>query len=152
MQSRPLYDPSPAEANIDKIMSATFTQTHYQHRLSDHVMGMLQMAIKTGKITKTKADVFETVFIRGAKPRKHRTHEGHAFLAPDGTAMVMFGVRYGGGENIAAGAWDLDNVGSHSNYHNWLNDLLYGSRGGRNVAVKEEVEEDEDEDTDETLT
>lgn len=133
-------------------MSVGFHQSHHKHRLSDYVIGMLEIAIKEKvvleyhtvadtirktRITKSAVDIFETAFVMGAKPRIYRDHDGHAFLAPDGTAITMFGIVYGGRDNIAAGEWTLDNIVTHPNYTTWLKELLY---------AHEEADPNEDDD------
>lgn len=46
-------------------------------------------------------DGTEAVFVRGAKPRRHRSREDHPFLAIDGTAMTMWEA-YNGSNRVAA--------------------------------------------------
>ncbi|KAH8816096.1 hypothetical protein F5884DRAFT_208324 [Xylogone sp. PMI_703] len=142
---RPLYDPLPGKFNLMRLLSPRFVLNHFRYRLSDHVVGMLQLAIVTEEITKREADMFVGVFRRGARIRKSRVHEGHAFLAPDGTAMTMFGECYGGSDHVAAGPWNLDNVSEHPGYEAWFQYMLGGD------VEEEEDDNDSEEDTDEDM-
>jgi len=149
MASRPLYDPPVSNTSVRTIFRPAFVQSHFQHRLSDHVMGVIQVGIRLGLVTKAKADVYETAFIRGAKPRKHRTHEGRAFLAPDGTAMSMFGVAYSGASSIAAGTWNLDNVSTHPTYATWLRNVVHLSSSNSSDSSATTGSSDDDDNKDE---
>lgn len=149
MASRPLYDPPVSATSVRTIFRPAFVQGHFQHRLSDHVIGVIQVSIRLGLVTKAKADVYETAFVRGAKPRKHRSHEGCAFLAPDGTAMTMFGVAYGGASGIPAGAWNLDNISTHPTYATWLRNVVHLSSSNSSDSSATTVSSDGDNDEDE---
>jgi hypothetical protein len=52
-------------------------------------------------------------------------HEGEPFLGPDGGALTIHGQVFGGGKNVPAGMYPLDNVDSASNYNEWVSDTLF---------------------------
>jgi len=63
-------------------------------QLSDFAVVALYLNIKESLTTKATVDMFENVYVRGAKPRLARIYKGRPALAPDGTVLSMDGVGY----------------------------------------------------------
>jgi hypothetical protein len=120
MASRPLYDPAPAN-----FVARDVLRTHdlRRVRLSDFAVVAFHMLTKTGHVSKAAVDMFENVYVRGAKPRVMRLHEGQAALAPDGTVMSIGSIAYPGSSRQKAGEWDTDNVQDCPGYQAWLAQL-----------------------------
>jgi len=117
MASRPLYDPDP-----DTFVPQDVVQQRdlRRVRLSDFAVVALQLNIKNGHISKAAVDLFENVYVRGAKPRTTRVHEGRPALAPDGSVMSMNGDAYPGASQQPAGKWNIENVHDCPGYKDWL--------------------------------
>jgi hypothetical protein len=117
MASRPLYDPDPdtfVARDIVKDLSMR------RVRLSDFVVVALQINIRAGVIKHAEADVFENVFVRGAKPRLIRVHEGHPARAPDNSIMSHLDAAYPGSTGEAAGPYSTQDVETCAGYETWL--------------------------------
>lgn len=120
MSSRPLYDPDP---DTFVARDAVTERDLRRVRLSDFAVVTLQMHIQTCLLSKVAVDIFENVYVRGAKIRVTRLHEGRPALAPDGTVMSMGGVAYPGSTGQAAGQWNTENVKDCPGYDIWLAQL-----------------------------
>ena len=121
LMSRPLYNPDP---NTFVIRDIILQKDLRRVRLSDFAVVAFAMGIKCGAVTKTQVDIFESVYVRGAKVRALRKHEGRAALAPDGTVMVMGGEVYCGGSGQPGGQWTPDTVDQCAGYDDWIKRLL----------------------------
>ena len=121
MASRPLYNPNPSTfVGRDVVKDKELRRV----RVSDFVVVALQIHIDNNIITKAAVDIFETVYVRGAKPRLTRVHEGEPALAPDGTVLSMNNVPYPGSSGLAAGPWTTANVKDCDGYDAWLKRIL----------------------------
>ena len=124
--ARPLFDPPRGSLHIKDIVQM---DSKYLLRTSDLVTGMLYLGSKLNAIQKTQACYFKITFLPHLKLRTSvYKHEGRAFTGPDGLAMIIDGVVFGGFENLQAGAYTLDNVHEAPNYLKWIVEILY--RGG----------------------
>lgn len=121
MASRPLYDPDP---NTFVPRDVVQQKTLRRVRLSDFAVITLQLNIQNGHLSKAAVDIFETVYVQGAKPRSARVHEGRPALAPDGSIMSMNGIGYPGGSGLPAGKWTTENVKDCPGYEEWLAQLV----------------------------
>jgi hypothetical protein len=52
-------------------------------------------------------------------------HHGQPFRGPDGGALTIDGIVFGGSENLPAGKYTLDTVHQDSGYEKWLVQMLY---------------------------
>lgn len=109
-----------------------------QHRkkkhLSDWAVGMLLLSIRRGDITRKQADIFESVFVRGAKVRKGREHRGAPMLGPGGEVIVIDGVEYCGGEadhlTAARARMSLEELLQSDEFGTWSAANLKGTVAG----------------------
>jgi hypothetical protein len=98
----------------------------YLFRTSDLVTGMLYLGYHVGAINKTQACYFKITFLLHLRLcTSCHQHESEAFTGPDSLAMTVNGVVFGKEENMAAGAYDLENVRGAEDYNEWLSFLLY---------------------------
>jgi hypothetical protein len=117
MASRPLYDPDPNTFVARDIIKELSMR---RVRLSDFAVVALQINIREGFIKHAEADIFENVFIRGARPRATRIHEGRPSRAPDNSIMSHLGVAYPGSTDEAAGAFSTQDVRNCTGYEAWV--------------------------------
>jgi hypothetical protein len=117
MAGRPLYDPDPDTFVARDVVTRRDLR---RVRLSDFAVVTFQMHIQTGLLNKVAVDIFENVYIRGAKVRVTRLHEGRPALAPDGTVMSMGGFAYPGSTSQIAGQWNTENVKNCPGYDTWI--------------------------------
>lgn len=117
MASRPLYDPSPSTFVAEDLVKQKELR---RVRLSDFAVVALHLNIKAGTVTKAAVDMFENVYVRGAKVRATRVHEGRPALAPDNTVISMNGAAYPGKSGQPAGEWNTENVKDCEGYDNWI--------------------------------
>ena len=75
------------------------------------------MLIKVGHITKSAVNVFENVYVQGAKVRAMHLHEGHVALALDNTVMSIRSIAYLRSTAQAAGKWNTSNMHNYLGYH-----------------------------------
>lgn len=132
MASRPLYDPPPGTIHVKDLVRM---EDRKKNRLSDYLVGAIAIAVKVGAIFKYEADIFETVYKRGAKIRKMRRHEGEPFLDPDGKIMKIDGEAYSGSSRISVGRFDINNVDDHPAYKDWCSRLIFAGRGDADSQV-----------------
>jgi hypothetical protein len=146
MASRPLWDPNP---QTFVAQDAVKNKDLRRVRLSDFAVIAFAMNITGGHLTKGAVDIFENVYVRGAKPRRTRLHEGHPALAPDGTVMSMDGIAYPGDTGQPAGQWNTTNVDKCPGFANWVAQLRQSSAemvaNGHNIGVKNMPLPDEEE-------
>jgi hypothetical protein len=99
--NRPLLNPDGGTVYIRDLVQM---DSSYLFRTSDLVTGMLYLGYHVGAITKTQACYFRVTFLPHLRLRTScYQHEGEAFIGPDGLAMTVGGVVFGGAENMAAG-------------------------------------------------
>jgi len=120
MASRPLYNPDP---DTFVAQDAVKDRTLRYVRLSDFAVLAFNMNIWSGQVNKAAVDMFENVYVRGAKPRLSRVHEGRPALAPDGTVMSIGGIAYPGSSGQRVGQWHPDNVKGCPGYQQWITQL-----------------------------
>ena len=127
LERRQLYDPVPGSVTAKDLVQMEFRKKKH---LSDWAVGALLLAIQNGEITKVKADLFQTVFVRGAKPRKTRVHAGEPFLGPGGELMTIAGIEYAGhltnAQTRVLPRLAMEAVGAHPNYRTWIDALFQG--------------------------
>jgi hypothetical protein len=139
MASRPLYNPDPDFFVAREIvLNASMRRV----RLSDFAVIALLMNIQLKILTTAQVDIFENVFIRGAKPRAARVFEGEPARAPDGTIMSHGNGIYAGNSEEAAGPWTIYNVSTCPGYPGWMAKITQSAADliarGADIARKNE--------------
>jgi hypothetical protein len=127
----PLFDPQGGVLHIKDIVQM---DDKYLHRTSDLVTGMLLLGANVGAITKTQACYFKVTFLPHLRLRTSvYQHHGEAFIGPDGGAVTIDDVVFGGGEQLAAGKYTLDTVHQDPDYDEWLSCILYRGKTDRDA-------------------
>ena len=119
---QPIFNPQGGIFHIKDIVQMS---DKYLHRTSDLVTGCLMLGAKIGAITKTQACYFRLTFLPHLKLRSLYLHQGEPFIGPDGLAVTIDGVVFGGEEQMQAGRYTLDTVDQDGEYVEWLETLLY---------------------------
>ena len=139
MAGRPLYNPEPDTFVAQEVVGDANLR---RVRLSDFAVIALLMNIELKVLTTTQVDIFENVFIRGAKPRSARVFEGEPARAPDGTIMCHGDKAYKGSTNEPPGPWTIKNVSTCAGYTAWVSKITQSAADlvsrGANVARKNE--------------
>ncbi|RDL37758.1 uncharacterized protein BP5553_05191 [Venustampulla echinocandica] len=142
---RPKLDPEPGVVTLGDLTD----DKHKQHCISDHALGMVYVAIHGGRLSKKKADMFETCFVRGVKIRKLHVPHGRPCLDPDGRALLLDDntgrALTGGAENgnVLTSQYTVRTVSSHPRYKKWLGYLLHGKHFER-VSVEDNARVEDD--------
>ena len=125
MASRPLYNPDPDTFVAKDLVSM---QDMQRVRLSDFVVIALQINIQEGKVRLAEVDLFENVYIRGAKPCLSCVTEGHPACAPDNTIMSHEDRAYPGSTGKPAGPWTTKTVKDCPGYDEWLKRIIQSAQ------------------------
>ena len=143
LSRRQVYNPIPGTVSATELVEMAHRR---KKRLSDWAVGALMLGIQNGEITRKQADIFQSVFVRGAKIRKTREHVGHPFLGPDKEIMTIDGKDYPGdskvGKNTSRLA--LEDVRSHPGYDAWFRELFTSAKEGEGWASEREDSPDND--------
>lgn len=109
-------------------------ESHYAHRTSDLVTGMLLLAVHEGVISKVEACWYAVPFTIGANLRVSvYQHEGNPFVGPDGLPMYVVNSLFGGTRNFLGpgSQYTFHNMRRAENFDEWLSLTLFrGSHKG----------------------
>ncbi len=144
---RQVYDPAPG--SVSPLQLVRMSHRKKKH-LSDWAVGALMLAIQAGNISKKQADIFQSVFVRGANIRKIRKHSGRPFLGPGGEIMTIKGVEYAGGDGAddSTPRLALEDVASHPRYKTWKEEWFTGTKQAEGWSSEEADSSDHDGDGD----
>jgi hypothetical protein len=117
---RPLFDPNP-DTFVAKRAVADYELRRCH--LSDFVVVAFQVLIAEGHLTKKQVDIFETDYVRGAKLRASRKHDGQDARAPDNTIITWGSVGFSGAEGGDPGPWSVETLKEAPGYADWLKKL-----------------------------
>jgi len=120
----------PGIVGIQDIIAMLQRGERLKGRISDHVVGMVKIAVHLGLIFIKDADLFESPFCRGVKIRSSvRQHLGKAFFGPDNlllripcrrsnktVQLLPFRGDYLSAKHIPASPFTFDTVQRHPNY------------------------------------
>jgi hypothetical protein len=120
--TRPQFDPPPAVFTLQDLLN--YEDDLKQHRLSDHVIGVMLMSIHRGYLTRVRASNFETVFTTTGRIRRVHRHFGHPFLDPDGYVLTADGVVLRGDDhNVRQSPYTLLTVKNHPDFIQWYSGM-----------------------------
>lgn len=120
LAARQTYDPLPGSVTPKELCRMNHRKKKH---LSDWAVGCLAYGMQKGIINQYDADIFESVFVRGAKLRKTRLNAGHPFLGPDGEVVVVQGVALVGedpNDDLAKAARiPMSELFAHPKFNDW---------------------------------
>lgn len=127
LEARQTYCPTPGSVTASDLCRMTHRKKKH---LSDWAVGCLAYGILTRRITRHQADIFESVFVRGAKLRKTRKCVGDPFLGPDDLVVVVQDVKLVGddtdGAHAAAATIHLEELILHPKHREWADTMMTG--------------------------
>jgi hypothetical protein len=81
-------DPTPGHLHVQDLVEAAIDGLYVWDCVSDHVIGMLLLALELKMITKSNVTLFKRAILNHVKFRLDYPHFGRAFLDPDGKFIV----------------------------------------------------------------